>query len=253
MGAAFTVTRVVVVLLLLAATLWGLRKYDSSRTKGARRSGRNTRLVEVLGQARLSRGASVALVRVGDTSFAVGVSEKAVTLLSERPLDVLPEDSPQSGGPSLETEPLASGKGTGRPSFGQALFAQVQQLRPSAAKKAAGAGVRDVLELDTATFDTLTFDAALATATADAAAVVDSAATAELLTTPGADTAAGSLVLPRTSRAPRAPRAPRASHPRVTDGTVARVSTPVETPRPTPGTRRLASRPARMPDAASLR
>lgn len=242
MGAAFTVTRVVVVLLLLAATLWGLRKYDSSRTKGARRSGRNNRTVEVLGQARLSRGASVALVRVGDTSFAVGVSEKTVTLLSERPLDVLPEDASQSGVSSLETEPLASGKGI-RPSFGQALFANLQQLRPSASRKPARA---DVFEIDA-----VSFDAALATASADAAALVETAAVEALLTMP--DTSDTPLVLPKASRAPRVPRAPRVSHPRATDGTVARVTTSVETPRPTPGTRRLASRPARMPDAASLR
>lgn len=73
--------RVLAVIGLLAGFLWWLRRYDRRAATPARR--RPGRPVEVLGQARLSRQATVAVVRVGARSLTLGVTDHGVNLLAE--------------------------------------------------------------------------------------------------------------------------------------------------------------------------
>lgn len=73
--------RVLAVVGLLAGFLWWLRRYDRRVAQPARR--KTVRPVEVLGQARLSRQATVAVVRVGERSLTLGVTEHGVNLLAE--------------------------------------------------------------------------------------------------------------------------------------------------------------------------
>jgi flagellar biogenesis protein FliO len=146
---ALTAVKVVGVFLLLAATLMYIRRHDRGRLRVARKS---QRPVSVLGQARLSKAASVAVVDIGGTAYAVAVTDQRVSLLLQDPVE-LPEIEPAASPAaqavatdseeSAEDEPQTPAKGryvgryeraararstTGaqRPSFGEAL---VQQFR----------------------------------------------------------------------------------------------------------------------------
>lgn len=101
---------------LLGLTLWVLRRVDLGRT-----AGRSAATVQVLSTTRLAKGASLAVVRIGDASYAVGVTEHAVSLLVP---DALPVTA---AAPQVAPEPAR----TASPSFAAALQAQVQQLVPS--------------------------------------------------------------------------------------------------------------------------
>jgi flagellar biogenesis protein FliO len=103
--------RAVAVFLLLGITLWLLR-----RTDGLKKLRRSETPLEVLGSARLGKGASVALVRIGDADYALGVTDQAVSLLTEAELADEPE--PVEGG---ESKPA-------RPGFPAALQAQLGLL-----------------------------------------------------------------------------------------------------------------------------
>jgi flagellar biogenesis protein FliO len=84
------VIKVVGVFLLLAATLMYIRRHDRGRLRVARKS---QRPVSVLGQARLSKAASVAVVDIGGTAYAVAVTDQRVSLLLADPVE-LPEIEP---------------------------------------------------------------------------------------------------------------------------------------------------------------
>ena len=73
--------RVLAVIALLAGFLWWLRTYDRRSSQPVRR--RAARTVEVIGQARLSRQATVTVVRIGSRSLTLGVTDHGVNLLSE--------------------------------------------------------------------------------------------------------------------------------------------------------------------------
>lgn len=81
MHGAFQAIRVLAVLALLAGFLWWLRRYDRKAAAPTQR--RAGRPVEILGQARLSRQATVAVVRVGARSLTLGVTDHGVNLLAE--------------------------------------------------------------------------------------------------------------------------------------------------------------------------
>jgi flagellar biogenesis protein FliO len=87
---ALTAVKVVGVFLLLAATLMYIRRHDRGRLRVARKS---QRPVSVLGQARLSKAASVAVVDIGGTAYAVAVTDQRVSLLLPDPVE-LPEIEP---------------------------------------------------------------------------------------------------------------------------------------------------------------
>lgn len=103
--------RAVAVFLLLGITLWLLR-----RTDGLKKLRRSETPLEVLGSARLGKGASVALVRIGDNDYALGVTDQAVSLLTEAELADEPE--PVEAG---EPKPV-------RPGFPAALQSQLGLL-----------------------------------------------------------------------------------------------------------------------------
>lgn len=90
MSGALTAVKVVGVFLLLAATLMYIRRHDRGRLRVARKS---QRPVSVLGQARLSKAASVAVVDIGGTAYAVAVTDQRVSLLLPDPVEV-PEIEP---------------------------------------------------------------------------------------------------------------------------------------------------------------
>ncbi|MCW2665424.1 MAG: hypothetical protein JWN57_386 [Frankiales bacterium] len=72
--------RVLCVFALLGLVLWALRRTDGRRT-GAKR----TADVQVLGSARLGKGAALTVVRVGGAEYVLGVTEQSVTLLAPGP------------------------------------------------------------------------------------------------------------------------------------------------------------------------
>jgi flagellar biogenesis protein FliO len=146
---ALTAVKVVGVFLLLAATLMYIRRHDRGRLRGARKS---QRPVSVLGQARLSKAASVAVVDIGGTAYAVAVTDQRVSLLLQDPVE-LPEIEPAASPAAQAVAPVSeesaadepqtpakgryvgryeraarttSATGAQRPSFGEAL---VQQFR----------------------------------------------------------------------------------------------------------------------------
>lgn len=153
MSGALTAIKVVGVFLLLAATLMYIRRHDRGRLRVARKS---QRPVSVLGQARLSKAASVAVVDIGGTAYAVAVTDQRVSLLLPDPVE-LPEIAPA---PEPAAQPTAEAKapapevanpaderptgsvgryvgrfergsrsaGADRPSFGEALTQQFRVL-----------------------------------------------------------------------------------------------------------------------------
>ena len=70
--------KMLLVFALLGGTLWCLRRHDRSSLVSARRG---ERPVAVLAQTRVGKTASVAVVRIGAETYAVGVTEQSVSLL----------------------------------------------------------------------------------------------------------------------------------------------------------------------------
>ena len=68
--------------------------------------GRGHGSLSVLNRQQLSRGAAVAVIRVGDRALVVGVTEQQVNLLAETDLDVFEEEPPEHRDP-IEVEPDA--------------------------------------------------------------------------------------------------------------------------------------------------
>lgn len=85
MHTAFTLLRVAAVFGLLGGTLWFLR-----RTHGVKQS-RNTALIQVLASSKLSKAASVSVVRVGDSQYVLGVTDQGIRLIAEKPADATVE------------------------------------------------------------------------------------------------------------------------------------------------------------------
>src|SRR5690349_11086968 len=83
--------RIVFSLLVVLGLLWGLARL-AKRPLGARKGG----LIDVLGRQQLSRGASVAVVRVADRAMVIGVTDNQVTLLSEADLAAIEEYQPEA-------------------------------------------------------------------------------------------------------------------------------------------------------------
>lgn len=114
--------RALLVFVLLGVVLVALRRSD-----GLKRLRRTETPLEVLGSARLGKGASIALVRIGDADYALGVTDQAVSLLTEAELPVA------GGGTGGDAPPLPEVLAGGvpapdRPSFAAALQAQVGLL-----------------------------------------------------------------------------------------------------------------------------
>jgi flagellar protein FliO/FliZ len=82
--------RIVFSLLVVLALMWGLARM-ARRPLGMRRAG----AVAVLGRQQLSKGASVAIVRVVDRALVLGVTDGQVTLLGEADLAAVEEYQPE--------------------------------------------------------------------------------------------------------------------------------------------------------------
>jgi flagellar protein FliO/FliZ len=87
--------RIVFSLLVVLALMWGLARL-LRRPLGGRRAGQ----LEVVGRLGLSRGAAVALVRVGGRTLVLGVTDQQVSLLTEADFD---DEDPE---PSVERVPV---------------------------------------------------------------------------------------------------------------------------------------------------
>ncbi|SHG27448.1 flagellar protein FliO/FliZ [Jatrophihabitans endophyticus] len=75
------VGRLLVSLAVVLGVMWLIAR---RARKGVR--GRNARVIEVLDRASLSRGSSVAVVRVNDRAFVLGIAESQVSILGETDL-----------------------------------------------------------------------------------------------------------------------------------------------------------------------
>nr|WP_240942690.1 flagellar biosynthetic protein FliO [Planosporangium thailandense] len=92
--------RIIFSLLVVVALMWGIAKL-ARKPLGIRRG---NGLIEVLGRQQLSRGASVAVVRVADKAMVLGVTDGRVSLISEADLQAIEEYQPE---PQVKREPLA--------------------------------------------------------------------------------------------------------------------------------------------------
>jgi flagellar protein FliO/FliZ len=92
--------RIVFSLLVVVALMWGMAKL-ARKPLGIRRGGG---LIEVLGRQQLSRGASVAVVRVADRALVLGVTDGHVSLISETDLMAIEEYEPEA---PVRREPLS--------------------------------------------------------------------------------------------------------------------------------------------------
>jgi flagellar protein FliO/FliZ len=94
------IVRISFSLLVVLGLLWGLARL-ARRPLG----GRGTGVVRVLARQQLSRGASVAVVRVADRALVLGVTDAGVSLLAdaeaavfeERPVEVPAQATPLTG------------------------------------------------------------------------------------------------------------------------------------------------------------
>ena len=113
MSGVLTAVKVAGVFLLLAATLIYIRRHDRGRLRVARKSNRP---VAVLGQARLSKAASVAVVDIGGTAYAVAVTDQRVSLLLPDPVH-LPAafSAPDGDDADTDTDADADTEDTGDP------------------------------------------------------------------------------------------------------------------------------------------
>ena len=88
--------KVLIVFGLLFVTLKVVGRFNGPRVGGGRVRGEvAARPVEVLGRTALGRGSSVAVVRLGEKCFALGVTDQKVNLLTEVDIDLTtPEPLP---------------------------------------------------------------------------------------------------------------------------------------------------------------
>ena len=107
------------VLVSLAAVL-GVMWVIARRMRGTAKA-RATKLIEVLGRQQVSKGASVAVVRIGEQALVLGVTDNQVTVLSDTDLatarSVVAENeaSRRSGGARRATRPVRVDKPLSRP------------------------------------------------------------------------------------------------------------------------------------------
>jgi flagellar biogenesis protein FliO len=101
---------------LLGAFAWVVRRH-AAKARGAHHDA-----VTVLARTPLARGAQLAVVRVGEATFALGVTEHQVTNLGEVDLPTPPEPDPAAPAAVVPARPAL--EGTFRERFVTALQAQ---------------------------------------------------------------------------------------------------------------------------------
>jgi flagellar protein FliO/FliZ len=103
--------RIVFSLLVVLGLMWGLARL-ARRPLGTRHGG----LIDVLGRQQLSRGASVAVVRVVDKVLVLGVTDNQITLLGDADPDVVDDYHPAT--PPVHREALSLDALSGTPVAG---------------------------------------------------------------------------------------------------------------------------------------
>lgn len=121
MGTAMLAARTVAVLLLVVGAAWMVRR--AGRVKTARRA----EVLEVVATQRLGRGVAVTVVRIGERSYALGVTERGVSLLTEAQLSPTPATDEQPA-----EEPAA------HPGFVSALAEQLRLVSTGRAPRVVG-------------------------------------------------------------------------------------------------------------------
>jgi flagellar protein FliO/FliZ len=115
--------RIIFSLLVVVALMWGMAKL-ARKPLGIRKGGG---LIEVLGRQQLSRGSSVAVVRIADKAMVLGVTDGQVSLIAETDLSVVEEYQPEvplkRESLSLESLDSPTATGTAGPLAGSALSA----------------------------------------------------------------------------------------------------------------------------------
>ncbi len=107
--------RIIFSLLVVVGLMWGLARL-ARRPLGSRRGG----AVAVLGRQQLSKGAAVAVIRVGGKAIVLGVTDTQVSLLGETELAAFEESLPELSVrrqpvPLAELPGLAGAAGRRRP------------------------------------------------------------------------------------------------------------------------------------------
>lgn len=118
---------VVVGLLLLTAKL--------TRRIGIKTNGSTGAAIHLVSRQPLSRNASIAVVRAGDRTLVLGVTDHAVTLLTDRASFDLPEAEPgirrrntgNGSSPDQDTRPPAAGVGTEVPETSAGLMGKLRE------------------------------------------------------------------------------------------------------------------------------
>ena len=87
-----SIVKVLIVFGLLFLTLKAVARLNGPRVGGGRvRGAQAAKPVEVLGRTALGRNAAVAVVRLGERCFALGVTDQKVNLLTEVEIDLTEE------------------------------------------------------------------------------------------------------------------------------------------------------------------
>ncbi|MFL6145742.1 MAG: flagellar biosynthetic protein FliO [Labedaea sp.] len=83
------ILRVIIALILVIGVMWGLAKLAKRPMRGRAASG-----MDVVARTQLSRGASVAVVKVDGTALVLGVTDHGITLLHQADAGVFDTEAP---------------------------------------------------------------------------------------------------------------------------------------------------------------
>jgi flagellar protein FliO/FliZ len=90
-------------LLIVFGLMWGLAKVARRPLTGGRGAGSLT----VLQRQQLSRGSSIAVIKVADRALVIGVTDTQVSLLGETDLDVFEHKAPAERRDAVPVDPVA--------------------------------------------------------------------------------------------------------------------------------------------------
>lgn len=127
------VGRLFIALAVVLGAIWLIAKKARG---GARQKLRSDKLIDVLGRQSLTRGSSIAVVRIADQALIVGVTDTNVRVLSEIELDAV-QARIAAGDPA--TRLTAATAGTGDIAEHDAVLAKRRVTPASAAAAPAGA------------------------------------------------------------------------------------------------------------------
>lgn len=118
-------------LVSLAAVLGVMWVIARRMRRGGARS-KNTRVIEILDRAALTRSASVAVVRVGDQALVLGIADAQVSVLGETDLAAAQVAQAAAAGPKVKRPARASHRGAQVPA--PVAAALTNRIRETAAQ-----------------------------------------------------------------------------------------------------------------------